>query len=142
MKIAIPSIDEKGLDSEVCEHFGHSEYYTIIEINKELPRTGEIKKNLFDDEECRVKVIKNDNTEGHACEMPVNLIANENIDFLLTSGIGPSPFMLFQQKGIKLYTGALGTVREALRDFLCGMLTQMKDASCGHGGQGSCGHHH
>jgi len=137
LKVAIPSMDDKGLDSEVCEHFGHSEYYTIIEIDKQLPPPGEIKKNLFKDEECKIQIVKNDRTEGHACEMPVNLIADQKVDYLLTSGIGGSPFMLFQQIGIKLYTGALGTVREALRDFLCGMLQQMAQASCG----GACGHH-
>lgn len=138
MKVAIPSMDEKGLDSEVCEHFGHSEFYTIIEINKNLPPHGKIMKNLFNDEECNIKIVKNDRSDGHACEMPVNLIADQKVDYLLTSGIGGSPFMLFQQIGIRLYTGALGTVREALRDFLCGMLQEMKAASCG----GSCGHHH
>lgn len=138
MKVAIPSMDNKGLDSEVCEHFGHSEYYTVIDIEKYLPPSGTIKKNLFEDEECKVKVVKNDRTEGHACEMPVDLIASQSVDYLITSGIGASPFMLFQQKGIKLFTGALGTVREALRDFLCGMLSEMTTASCG----GSCGHQH
>ena len=140
MKVAIPSMDNKGLDSEVCEHFGHSEYYTIIEIDKVLPPSGIIKKNLYKDEECKIKVVKNDRTEGHACEMPVDLIASQNVDYLITSGIGASPFILFQQKGIKLYAGALGTVREALRDFLCGMLSEMSEASCG--SHASCGHHH
>ncbi|MHA1379936.1 MAG: NifB/NifX family molybdenum-iron cluster-binding protein [Candidatus Helarchaeota archaeon] len=138
MKVVIPSMDDKGLDSEVCEHFGNSEYYTIIEINKELPPPRKIMKNLFKDEECSIKIVKNDRTEGHACEMPVNLIVEQNVDYLLTSGIGGTPFGLFQQVGIKLYTGALGTVREALRDFLCGMLMQMRTASC----IGNCGHHH
>ena len=138
MKVAIPSMDDKGLNSEVCDHFGHSQFYTIIEIDKELPPAGKICKNLFEDEECKVSVVKNDRAEGHACEMPVNLISNTGAKYLLTSGIGGSPFMMFQQIGIRLYAGALGTVREALRDFLCGMLTEMKVASCG----GSCGHHH
>ena len=138
MKVAIPSIDEKGLESEVCDHFGHSEFFTIIEIEKELPPAGKICKNLFEDNECKVSVVKNNETEGHACETPVNLISGQGVNYLLTSGIGGSPFTMFQQIGIKLYTGALGTVREALRDFLCGMLTEMKVASCG----GGCGHHH
>lgn len=135
MKIAIPSIDEKGLDSEVCEHFGQSNYYTIIEIEKELPPVGKIKKNLYEDEECRVKVIRNRINEGHVCEMPVSLIVNQKVNYLLTSGIGESSYQLLREKGIKLYTGALGTVREALRDFLCGMLSEMKMASC----SGGCG---
>ncbi|MFX1452219.1 MAG: NifB/NifX family molybdenum-iron cluster-binding protein [Promethearchaeota archaeon] len=137
MRVAIPSMDEKGLDSEVCEHFGHSEYYTIIEIEKKLPPSGTIKKNLYDDEECKINIIKNDELEGHLCDNPINLILDQKVEFLITSNIGPTPFARFQYKGIKIYTGAFGTVREALRDFLCGMLSEMSTASCG----GSCGHH-
>ncbi|MHA1783627.1 MAG: NifB/NifX family molybdenum-iron cluster-binding protein [Candidatus Helarchaeota archaeon] len=138
MIVAIPAMDEKGLDSEICEHFGHSNYYYIIEVKKELPPAGEVKKNLCSDEEIKIKLIKNERTEQHTCSYPVNLIACENADYLITSGIGGAPFGLFKQRGIKLYAGAFGTVREALRDFLCGMLQPMEMASCGGSG---CGHH-
>ena len=143
MIVAIPAMDDRGLDSEICEHFGHSDYYYILKVDKELPRDGEVKKNTCDDQEIELKIIKNERTAGHTCDYPVNLIADQNPDYLITSGIGGAPFGLFQQKNIKIYAGAFGTIREALRDFLCGMLQPMKMASCGGhsaGGCSGCGH--
>ena len=140
--VAIPAMDDTGLDSEICEHFGHSDYFYILKVDKELPPEGEVKKNLCTDEEVELKIIKNERTSGHACSYPVNLIADENPDYLITSGIGGSPFGLFQQKGIRIFAGAFGTIREALRDFLCGMLQPMKAASCGGHSGGGCGHSH
>ena len=139
MIVAIPVMSDMGLDSEICEHFGHSNYYAIIKVDKELPAQGEVKKNLWEkDDDLEVKIVSNENTGEHTCDQPVNLIAQHNPDYLITSGMGGGPFNMLKQRGIRIYAGAFGTVRESLRDFLCGMLEEMKMASCG----GGCGHHH
>ena len=40
-KIAIPSMNDTGLESEVCAHFGSCEYFTIIDVEDKY--IGEIK---------------------------------------------------------------------------------------------------
>lgn len=142
MIVAIPSIDDKGLDSEISEHFGHAPYFVIIEIDKQPPREGQVKKSLFEDDECRIKVVSNHDEGPHTCDAPVERILKENVNYLLVSGIGGGPFAWFQSRGINIYAGAFGSIREVLRDFLCGMLTRLQQASCGHdhGHGGHCQH--
>ena len=144
MIVGIPTLDGKGLDSEVSEHFGHAPYFTVIEINKEKPRDGEVKKNLYTDDECKVTVVLNQDDGPHTCAAPVNKLMAHNINILLVSGIGGGPFNMFKNNGVELYAGAIGTVREALRDLLCGMLSRMGQSSCGthQGADDGCGHHH
>ena len=31
-KIAIPSMSDSGLESDVCAHFGSCEYFTIVDV--------------------------------------------------------------------------------------------------------------
>ena len=32
-KIAIPSMSDSGLESDVCFHYGSCEYFTIVDVN-------------------------------------------------------------------------------------------------------------
>ena len=132
MIIAIPTLDDRGLDAEISEHFGHAPYFTIIKIDKEKPKDGEVKKNSFNDEECKVIVVSNHEEGGHTCAGPVNKLLQHQVQYLLVSGIGGGAFNLLQSQGIQLYAGGLGTVREAVRDFLCGLLNRLGQSSCGH----------
>lgn len=142
MIVAIPSVDDKGLDSELDEHFGHSPYFTIIDVDKQPPMDGRIKKNLFIDEECKVSSLSNHNEGECVCDAPIDKILQQKVQYLLVSGIGGGPFTWFTSRGIDIYAGAVGTIREVLRDFLCGMLTKLQQASCGHthGPGGHCSH--
>ncbi|MHA1312380.1 MAG: NifB/NifX family molybdenum-iron cluster-binding protein [Candidatus Helarchaeota archaeon] len=141
MIVAVPSLDEKGLDAEISEHFGHAPYFIVIDIEKEKPRNGEVKKNPFTDEECKVKIVSNHEEGPHTCASPVNKLLQHNVKYLLVSGIGGGAFNMLRSQGIELYSGGLGTVREALRDFLCGMLMPLGQSSCGHSHVGgSCQH--
>ncbi|OYT25316.1 MAG: hypothetical protein B6U95_09650 [Thermofilum sp. ex4484_82] len=47
MKIAIPSVDDKGLDSFVEQHFGRAKYYTIIELKGKEIEKIEVIENPF-----------------------------------------------------------------------------------------------
>ena len=35
MRIATPSVDDRGLESEVSMHFGHAQYYTFVDVEDE-----------------------------------------------------------------------------------------------------------
>ncbi|MDY6931939.1 MAG: NifB/NifX family molybdenum-iron cluster-binding protein [Halobacteriota archaeon] len=123
MKIAIPSFDDSGLESDISAHFGHTSYYTIV--------------TLADEKLSEAKVIANIEDGPHSCANPVNLLNNEGVELVLLSNIGPSPLEMLQQLGIEVLCGAFGKVKDALNDYLDGALSPVdKNNSC------NCNHDH
>jgi len=84
-----------------------------------------------DIEKLNLELSVVENFAEHACASLVDLLMNSNIDILLVEGIGGRPFELFKQNGVRIYTGAFGTVRKILRYFLNRMLQELQTASCG-----------
>ena len=152
MIIVIPSNGDGGLDAIVSDHFGHCDSFTIVKVNKELPVHGQVRNTRLNEAEMDVNVIDNRGHDAEECEHPghnathcgdhVSPILKAGATHLLVSGIGGGPVGLLKNAGVKLYNGAFGTVREAIRDFLNGLLDPLLEGTCGHHYTGGCGHHH
>jgi predicted Fe-Mo cluster-binding NifX family protein len=121
MKIGIPSNNPGGLDAGVSAHFGHCELFTAVEIEGD-----QIKK-----------VWTIDNDGEHNCMVPVGKMAGAGIDAVLIGGIGRRPLMEFQKKGIKVFIGAEGTVKNAVSIYLAGDLMEAMIQDVCHG-SGHC----
>ncbi len=115
MKIAISSTG-KTLESEIDARFGRCSYFLIIEIeNKEI-------KN--------VKAIENTAKAqmGGAGITAGEIVANEKVDAIITSNLGPRAFSVFKQFGIKVYSGQ-GKIKDVVQDFIDDKLTEMNEAT-------------
>ncbi|NMC07364.1 MAG: dinitrogenase iron-molybdenum cofactor biosynthesis protein [Candidatus Lokiarchaeota archaeon] len=87
-RIAFPVENNAGLESEMSMHFGHAQYFCLVDVD-------EASNNVMKHE-----VINNlPHSEG-GCMMPVNMLKNKNADFIVVGGIGGRPLMGFQQVGI------------------------------------------
>ena len=122
MRIAVPSIGKGGLDGIRAGHFGHCDVFTVIDCEN-----GEI---------VNVSVIENVEHLQGGCMVPVNLLADNNVDALLVGGIGMRPLMGFKQAGITVFHEAQ---REAIQpvvvDLLAGKIPEItNDQVCGGGG--------
>ncbi len=51
-------------------------------------------------------------------------ISDAGVQVLITGHVGPKAFAALNQVGIKIYTGAQGTVKDAINQFLAGNLEQ------------------
>src|SRR5210317_1123573 len=91
-RIAIPSVDNGGLDGQRSGHFGHCDVFTIVDVED-----GEIKK---------VSTIPNQEHVQGGCMVPVNFLAGHNVNALIVGGIGMRPLMGFNQVGIEVYHDA------------------------------------
>jgi predicted Fe-Mo cluster-binding NifX family protein len=121
-KIAVPSMSNAGMDSEVCAHFGSCEYFTIIELND---------RNV-----AEVKSVSNGSEDGqHNCAAPALILKAQNVEAVLVSGIGGRPLMSLTGQGIKVYAGAAGVVSNAVQDFNDGLLQELST-------MGTCNCHH
>ena len=103
--IAIPSLDDKGLESEISSHFGHCDLYTLITIE--------------DNKITGVKIIPNLPHGQGGCLAPVQYLKDNNVDILIASGMGMRPLMHFNDVKIKtLHCGESQNVKNAIDLFL------------------------
>ena len=132
MRIGIPILKDEGLDSEVSGHFGHAEFFMIVDL-KEVQENKVVRDADVDSLVNELKVVSN--LVEHACASIVDLIMSSNVDMLIVEGIGGRPFQLFKQNGVKIFSGGFGTIKEVIRDYLNGMLHELQAGSCGHSNQ-------
>jgi predicted Fe-Mo cluster-binding NifX family protein len=119
VRIAIPSVSPGGLNAVSSGHFGHCDQFTIINVEGQ---------KIMD-----VDVIDNVSHVQGGCMVPVNLLAENGVQILLVNGIGMRPLMGFQQAGIKIYGGAVGTVEFVVNEFLQGNLSPVGENDvCNH----------
>ena len=115
MKIAISSTG-KTLESDVDARFGRCNYFLIVEIeNKKV-------KN--------VKAIENTAKEqmGGAGVTAGEIVANEKVDAIITKNLGPRAFSIFEQFGIKVYSGQ-GKIKDVVQDFIKGKSKELTNAT-------------
>jgi predicted Fe-Mo cluster-binding NifX family protein len=122
MRVAIPSVGIGGLDGQRAGHFGHCDVFTCIDAEN-----GEI---------TAVTTIANQEHVQGGCMVPVNLLAENNVNALIVGGIGMRPLMGFRQVGIDVYHDAERIdIRPVVEDLLAGKLPLISDEQvCGGGG--------
>ena len=121
-RVAVSVDDSNGLDSVVSAHFGRCPYYILVDL---------------DDREVRqVSAVANPNYGRHAPGTVPTFIQNQGADVMLAGGMGRRAIALFQEYGIQAVTGAAGSVRHALEQYLGGELQRAEPCST------SLGHDH
>jgi len=117
MKIAISSTG-KTMEDDVDARFGRCSYFLIVEIDKK-------KKTIKN-----TKAVENTakTQMGGAGITAGQIVANEKVDAIITTNLGPRAFSVFEQFGMKIYQGH-GKIKEVVQDFINGKLKEMTDAT-------------
>jgi predicted Fe-Mo cluster-binding NifX family protein len=108
MRIAVSADDANGLDSVVSPHFGRCPHYVLVDV-----------------EGCEVsavQMVENPFYGQHRPGQVPSFINNQGVNVMLTGGMGGRAIQFFGQFGIEPVTGAYGTVRLALEQYLGGEL--------------------
>ena len=108
MRIAISADDSNGLDSVVSPHFGRCPYYVMVDLDGR--------------EVSQVSAVENPCYGQHQPGEVPGFIQSQGADVMLAGGMGRRAIGFFQQYGIQAVTGASGTVRQALEQYLGGTL--------------------
>ncbi|KHK03828.1 NifB/NifX family molybdenum-iron cluster-binding protein [Desulfovibrio sp. TomC] len=121
IRIAIPSTQPGGLDSEVGAHFGHCDCYTLVDV--------------ADGRVASIATLDNMPHVHGGCMAPVNHLSQNGVQVLLAGGMGMRPLMGFAQVGITVYHGGdAASVKEAVDAFLAGTLVPFdRNQTCGGG---------
>ena len=104
MKIAV-SANGKNLRDRVSEVFARCPYFVIADVQK-----GEIRA---------LQTIKNESQQqkGRAGISVAQLMAEKNIEAVITKNIGPRAFEVLHQFHIKVFS-ADGEIKQVLKDFM------------------------
>ncbi|MBN1177485.1 MAG: NifB/NifX family molybdenum-iron cluster-binding protein [Dehalococcoidales bacterium] len=128
MKIAISAAGQ-NLDSQVDPRFGRCQNFVIL-----------------DTDTMEFEAVSNESAAaaGGAGIATAQMIAGKGVEAVVTGNCGPNAFGVLNSAGIKVMTGASGTVQEAVENFKAGKLQESSQASAGAhsgmrrgGGQGS-----
>ncbi|MDA3936656.1 MAG: NifB/NifX family molybdenum-iron cluster-binding protein [Actinomycetota bacterium] len=112
MVVAVPSMGDTGMDSERSGHFGHCDYFTIVNV-----KDGAVQD---------VRLVKNVEHKEGGCLVPVNLLAAEGVTVLIVAGMGARPLIGFNNVGIDVYfDDKTPNVGDVVEHLLGGRLAQM-----------------
>lgn len=123
MKIAVTVENNNGLESMVAEHFGRAPCFMLVDVEN-----GEV---------TATQVVANPFAEAHQPGQVPGFIHEHKANVILSGGMGGRAIEFFGQLGIKAATGASGTVRQALENYLGGKLKEaapcLESVAHGHG---------
>lgn len=113
MKICVSSTG-KDLNAGVDQRFGRCQYFLIV-----------------DTETMNVKTISNESalSSGGAGIQAAQIVTKEGVDTVITGNIGPNAFQILQAAGIKVFTGAEGTIEDAIERYKKGNLRETGSAN-------------
>jgi predicted Fe-Mo cluster-binding NifX family protein len=117
MKICIPVLEDRGLQSPVSPHFGSAPYFLMIDT---------------DTEACRA--IPNGNQHhGHGQCMPLQALQGESVDGIVVGGIGMGALQKLMAAGLSVYRAEHDVAERVLQAFRAGTLQRMKPGMACHG---------
>ena len=120
MKLAVPSETDACLDSMRSGHFGHTPWFTIVDIQ--------------DGQVVSATPLKNVDHDAVGCGGVIDFMLQQDIDGILTVGMGMPPYTRFTNGGVKVYTdGTAPYVGQAVQLFIEGKVPEMRlDQACRH----------
>jgi len=124
MKICVSAVSN-SLDAPIDTRFGRCPYFVIV-----------------DSETMQFEAVPNvaSGATGGAGIQAAQTIASKSVRVLITGNAGPNAFQALSAAGIKIVTGASGTVREVVEKYKRGELSETGAPTVrGHFGMGISG---
>ena len=113
MRIAI-SATGKDLDSNLDPRFGRAAYFILVDAETMDFEAVENTQNLNLPQGAGIQAGKT--------------IADHHVDTLITGHYGPKAFKVLQRAGVKIFTGAGGSVADVIKQFNNGELAVASEA--------------
>lgn len=119
MKIAVATEQEM-----VAQHFGHCEGFSIFTVEG-----GQVTGKSF---------VQN---PGHKPGFLPNYLNDMGVNVIIAGGMGAGAIEIFNEKGIKIVTGASGAVEDIVERYMKGSLKSTESVCREHQHHDSCGGH-
>lgn len=115
MKICITS-EGKTLDSKVDPRFGRCRNFIFFDTDNGNFEAQENSSSQF---------------QGGAGIQSAQFVASKGVKAVLTGNVGPNAFQALHAGGIDIYTGATGSIKEAIEAYKTGKLKKIESPSVG-----------
>ncbi len=106
MKICVTS-QEESLNSEIDSRFGRAAYFLIVDTDN------------LEYESVRNPYVQ---AGGGAGIQSAQLVANKQVEAVITGNVGPNSFQVLKEAGINVITGVSGSVKNAVERYNKGEL--------------------
>ncbi len=106
MKVCITAFGEKE-DSSVDLRFGRASFFVFFDLNNRTIE-GIVNPNV-------------DSSSGAGIQS-AQLVISKGAEVVITGHVGPNAFTTLNASGVSIFTGAVGTVKEAISSYEAGKL--------------------
>ncbi len=127
-KVAVPSNNPGGMEASRSDHFGHSDLFTLLEI-----------------EDSKIVGVSTHHSVAHSaggCMTPVRALAEAGVKKMIVGGMGAMPLAICSEIGLTVYYAPnkeYARVSEVASAFVEGKLPVLNaDQACG--GGSNCHH--
>ena len=119
MKICMPVLEDKGIESSPYNHFGSAPKFLLFNLEGE-----------------NIEVINNgDLNHEHGKCQPLKALAGKEVDIVLVRGIGAGAISKLNSSGTKVYQAVEGNIQENLKLLKENKLTEFTaNDGCSHHG--------
>ena len=126
MKVAFPSQDDRGLESQVHGHFGSARHFIVVDTGSGV---------------CE-RVANRNQEHVHGQCQPLAALGGKAIDAVVVGGIGRGALGKLSEAGIKIYRAVEGSVRKNLTLITSGRLPEftLEQTCSGHRAGEECTH--
>ena len=104
IRLVVPSSEEKGLDSQLSQHFGRAPFYVVVDLDE--------KGNIISDSS-----IPNTSEHFGGVGVPPDRIIQLKPNALVTYGLGSKALAMFQTAGVAVLRTEANTVREVVSAY-------------------------
>jgi predicted Fe-Mo cluster-binding NifX family protein len=125
VRLVVTCEDAQGIDSPICQHFGHSPAFVVVDVTNGAVTATE--------------VVANPMAAGHVPGALPDFISKLGANVVITGGMGGRAIALFQERGIEVASQLRGSVRDAVEAFVGGRLQTVSPCR-EHGHEHGCGH--
>ena len=112
------------MGNEISQHFGHCQNFMIFETDGQAVLSEASVPN-----------------PGHRPGFLPNFLGDMGVETVIVGGIGGGAIEIFNERGIKVITGARGDARTAVEKYLAGTLLSTNAQCHEHVHAADCGHH-
>ena len=111
MRIIIPVYNSSGLDAPICNHFGRTPFFSIIDLDE---NGSVINQNTVS------------SSGEHFCE-GITFLANFKPDIMIAQGMGQRVIQNFQNERITILRTNANVVKDAIRQYNKGELVELTE---------------
>jgi predicted Fe-Mo cluster-binding NifX family protein len=117
-RIVIPVTDEKGVDSQLSEHFGRAPYFSVFVVDDD----GKV---------LAYKTVPNESEHFGGVGFPPDRILQLNPDAVITYGMGPRALARFQNAKVAVLRANASLARDVLLAYTRDKLEELTEG-CHH----------